>query len=448
MKAGRAIKRMFLSLMWLGVGVGMFVLIAAAIKVQDTRLCKGIDIEIKGNKDGKLFTTQNQILNLLKAATKGEVKGQAKSGFNLPAIEDLLEQSSWVYNAELYFDNLDILRVKVKEREPLARVFTTLGASFYIDETAKQIPLSDKISLDVPVFTGYPEKKQWDHTDSIFIQNIVATASFVKEDPFWSAQVAQIDIKNCGVGCWKMEMIPVVGNHKVDLGDGTDIASKFHRLYLFYDQVLKRKGFDKYQKIDVQYAGQVIGIKSDYTRIDSLQLRKNIENLLQQSRKTNELIEIAPTVHLGNMLQADTSLEARQMYRSVEGDRDTISLLPPEADETSAIEENAQKENIKSAVKPKSLSVSPEKKKEHVVNDVQGNKIEKSEAGKKNITTTKATGNLTDAGKKNDTGKNVSGKKEMVVKKETQKPVVKSAVTPVKTISKKPEAVKKGAVKN
>ncbi len=110
--------------------------------------------------------------------------------------------------------------------------------------------------------------------DSVLIQNVIATASFINGDPFWNAQVAQIDIHNCGADCWTMSMIPVVGNHKVDLGDGSDIASKFHRLYLFYDQVLKRTGFDKYQKIDVQYNGQVIGVKGHYSKVDSLQLRK------------------------------------------------------------------------------------------------------------------------------------------------------------------------------
>ncbi|ULT43125.1 hypothetical protein KRR40_06350 [Niabella defluvii] len=58
----------------------------------------------------------------------------------MPVIEDLLEQSSWVYNADLYFDNNNILHANVTERKPLARVFTNLGASFYIDEAAKQIP--------------------------------------------------------------------------------------------------------------------------------------------------------------------------------------------------------------------------------------------------------------------------------------------------------------------
>ncbi len=306
MKRKRAIKRFFLTLMWLGVAIGMGTIITAAIRVQEAGVCKGYDIKIQGIKEGMLFTSEDQILSLLKTAVKGEIKGQRKSVFKLQRIEDLLEQSAWVYNADLYFDSNDILHANVTERKPLARVFANNGASFYIDEAGKQIPLSDKVSLDLPVFTGYPSKKIMSGADSTLIQNVIATASFITGDPFWSAQVAQIDINSCGASCWNMEMVPVVGNHKVDLGDGSDIASKFHRLYLFYDQVLSRTGFDKYQRIDVQYNGQIIGKKGNYSKIDSIQLKKNIEQLLQQARAYNEMVEAAPALSQRATLPVDS----------------------------------------------------------------------------------------------------------------------------------------------
>ena len=308
---------MFLTLMWMAVAVGMITVITAAMKVQKTLVCTGYIITITGADQEKLFTSQEQIVKLIKAATNGEIKGKRLQELDLPRIEDLLEQSAWVYNVELYFDNIDRLRVNVIERKPLARIFTNLGTSFYIDEAGKHIPLSEKISLDVPVFTGYPVKKVWSVTDSVLLQNIIATASFISQDPFWSSQVSQIDIRQCGTDCWDMEMIPVVGNHRVQLGDGSDVAAKFHRLYLFYDQVLKRKGFDKYQKIDVQYDGQVLGVKGSYTKVDSLQLRKNIENLLYQSRQANELMEETHNSAL-NPYVLDTTSASNELYTTAE----------------------------------------------------------------------------------------------------------------------------------
>lgn len=401
---------MLLTLMWLGVGAGMFTLIAAAMRAQDGSTCKGYAISIRGAQGGSLFTSEEQIAKLLKEASGGAVKGQRKTGFDLPRIEDLLEQSSWVYNAELYFDNKDILRVNVTERRPLARIFTTNGRSFYIDEAGKQIPLSDKVSLDVPVFTGYPNARIMNATDSALLENMIATASFISSDSFWVSQVSQIDIHKCGAGCWNMEMIPVVGNHRVDLGDGSDIASKFHRLYLFYDQVLKRTGFDKYKRVDVQYNGQVIGVKGDYSKLDSLQLRKNIEELLQQSRKANDLIEVAQVVPGLNLPKADTAIDMKLPYERLENEEDLgapDAEIPGEKQEPVAAA-LVKKETAKSTAR-KPAAGTPEK--QSLKKETSKRSAAKTTDRKRTVTKERTTAKKPAATKRKETGKKVAAKK-------------------------------------
>ena len=46
------------------------------------------------------------------------------------------------------------------------------------------------------------------------------------------AQVAQIDITSEQMN-WEFEMIPVIGNHIVKLGNGENIAQKFQSLVCF-----------------------------------------------------------------------------------------------------------------------------------------------------------------------------------------------------------------------
>ena len=105
---------------------------------------------------------------------------------------------------------------------------------------------------------------------------------------------------------WEFEMIPVVGNHIVKLGDGENIEQKFNRLFIFYKEVLSRTGFNKYKTIDVRYAGQVIGGKSENPKVDSVQLRKSVENMLQQIKK----METSSTDHshldVNHILQPST----------------------------------------------------------------------------------------------------------------------------------------------
>ncbi len=447
--------------MWLGVAIGMGTVITAAMRAQEAGVCNGYSIQIEGFKEGMLFTSKEQIAELLKAATKGDIKGQPKSEFNLPVIEDLLEQSAWVYNADLYFDNNNVLHANVTERKPLARVFTNLGTSFYIDEAAKQIPLSDKVSLDLPVFTGYPSKKIMNGADSVLVQNVIATASFINEDPFWSAQVAQIDINNCGADCWAMSMIPVVGNHKVDLGDGTDIASKFHRLYLFYDQVLKRTGFDKYQKIDVQYNGQVIGVKGHYSKIDSMQLRKNIESLLQQSRESNEMLEIAPSLNAA-LPPLDSSSQAMEVYNVNDETGDSLSYLgndkpeivkkeepvavgTPKKAETKTEVKKDVKPVVKAAAKPaatKPAAIRAADKKAEPKKTVTAKKVETKKADTKTSSKKTEVKRATSTRSSTSTAKKAEVKKTVTKKPEPKKEEVK------RNLLAKPDPEKKTQAKS
>lgn len=431
---------MLLTLMWLGVAAGMGSVIMAAMRIQEAGVCNGYDVKIEGFKEDMLFTSEDQIVSLLKAATKGDIKGQRKSEFNLPLIEDLLEQSSWVYNADLYFDNNNILHANVTERKPLARIFAKNGASFYIDEAAKQIPLSQKITLDLPVFTGYPSKKILNASDSALIENVIATASFINSDPFWNAQVGQIDISSCGTDCWNMEMIPVVGNHKVELGDGSDIASKFHRLYLFYSQVLKRTGFDKYQKIDVQYNDQVIGVKGHYTKIDSIQLRKNIEELLQESRESNEILQVAPAVGYTAVLPADTLAQMDIVNDNNEEIPDSVLKIQAAPDNDSKAVANIAPVAVKKEPAAKIIK-KPEADKKDVKKPVSTPVKDKAGQPEKNIKKTDT--------KKTEVKKPASGqalKKPGVKKEKDKKPEVKKEEVK-RNLLVKPEAAKKPAAK-
>jgi cell division protein FtsQ len=52
----------------------------------------------------------------------------------------------------------------------------------------------------------------------------------------------------------------------------------------------------------VQYAGQVIGSKSKMSKVDSMQLKKNIEKLLQEARKMqNDTVAAMPVTEKENI---------------------------------------------------------------------------------------------------------------------------------------------------
>jgi len=123
-------------------------------------------------------------------------------------------------------------------------------------------------------------------------------------------------------------MVPVIGNHLVEFGDGTDCAGKFHRLFIFYRDVLSRTGFDHYASVDLRFSGQVIGTrKGNYmSRFDSLQAIKNIQQLIRSGTEiqgdTVRQQEIKPLEH--NTITEQTLAN----YDLVPAEEDTAVIRP------------------------------------------------------------------------------------------------------------------------
>ena len=280
MTTKQIIKRIIFVALTLTACSGLVILLVAAIGKRNHELCRDYVITIQGAQKN-LFINEKDIRKVLNAGLNGKIKGEPIAGFNLRKLEQLIKGNAWVKNANLYFDNREVLHISIDEKEPIARIFTTAGKSFYIDNEGEKMPLSEMMSARVPVFTNFPDKKVLSTKDSILLKDVMSTSSFILNDSFWMAQTEQIDITEDR----NFEMIPTIGNHIVKLGKGNDIDAKFHRLLIFYQQVLSKTSFNRYNTIDVQYMGQVIGSKAKMTKVDSMQLKKNIEKLLQEARK-------------------------------------------------------------------------------------------------------------------------------------------------------------------
>lgn len=291
----------------------MIILLAAAIGKKNRENCNDYTITIKGNEKS-FFVDASDIARLLKSATNSEIRGKKITEFNLRHLEQLLRDNVWIRKAELWFDNRNILHVEVREREPIARIFTTNNNSFYIDSAEMRMPLSQKMTARLPMFTDFPGKKILSAKDSLLLKDVKNMAMYIKKDEFWSSQVAQIDItpeRN-------FEMSPVVGNHLVKLGDGKDIEQKFNRLMIFYKQVLALKGFDAYSTVDVQYAGQVVGTRrgTEKNKVDTAMLKRNINDMLKRVQKQYDSVVAVkpiiekPTITGGSSEVSTTGLRA------------------------------------------------------------------------------------------------------------------------------------------
>ncbi|MFT3702693.1 MAG: hypothetical protein QM802_10000 [Agriterribacter sp.] len=252
----KKIWRFIAATLWIGAGVTLVIFLIAAIRKRDDKTCKGLSIDIV-DANNNLFADKNDINGMLSFMTPS-IKGKPIGDFNLQQMEKTLEGNVWIKDAELFFDNNEMLQVKVKERTPIARIFTAANKSFYIDNDYVRLPLSTKFSARVPVFTNCPlDKTKWNREDSTVLAQVQAISSFISVDSFWMAQIEQINYS----AEKQFELFPKIGDHTIILGDATNLESKFRKLHIFYTEILAKTGWDKYATIDIQYKGQVVATK-------------------------------------------------------------------------------------------------------------------------------------------------------------------------------------------
>ena len=278
---------------WLSVAIAGMVLLGAAASKKNTKLCKGIVVEIEGGND-QFFVDEKEIMQLLNA--NGLLSERPIESINLLMLEKRLENDRWIRNAEMYIDNKQMVQVRVEENEPVARVFTRGGYQYYIDSSCNKLPLSDRLSARVPMITNFPsDRTRWSRLDSNLMASLKEMALYINKVPFWKAQVAQLNVNDNR----EIEMFPTIGNHVVLLGKPEASEEKFNRLFSFYKQVWAKVGLEKYETIDVRFVGQVVAAKKGAAAaalaIDSVKAKQAVDNMLQ----AEESLEIATMAQAG-----------------------------------------------------------------------------------------------------------------------------------------------------
>ena len=160
----------------------------------------------------------------------------------------------------------------MKQRTPILRVINYKNDSYYIDLEGKLMPLSESYTARVPIATGLITESyantysldllSRDINDTLLtkfiIDDLYLLAKYINESEFWKAQIEQIYIN----ADREIELIPVFGNHRILLGDATDLRDKFNKLLVFYKEGLNKTGWNVYTKINLKYKNQVVCTKA------------------------------------------------------------------------------------------------------------------------------------------------------------------------------------------
>lgn len=230
----------------------LFVVVTLAFTSMEYRNANCRNIEIEYESDEIIKVDKSEIVKLVKGADK-DILGKNLEQINSGTIEKAVEKHEAIRNAEVYKVVLKdstkykgVIAVKVKHRKPVVRIMTTTG-NYYLDEEGEKIPVSGHYAANVLVVTGQCD-------EGFVTKDLLPCVLFIEKDKFWKAQIEQIHVEKNG----DIVLIPLVGDHKIELGKAADYDEKLRNMKAFYQQVLASNNWNKYKTISLKYKNQVI----------------------------------------------------------------------------------------------------------------------------------------------------------------------------------------------
>jgi cell division protein FtsQ len=260
-------QRRFRSVVVNGIAVagalGLFTLLGFIDRKRSSTPIHSLEIQIEG-QSGKAFIDSSAIRSLVFKAFPGLIGTPAKE-VNLHQIHSALIAHPTISQAQVYQTVDGRCMIKVKQREPIARILNSDGSGFYLDLDGFSMPLSRNFTAHVPVFNGRLSEKPTVlpvpvlTRDSIWsgqthLDEIYHLTQFIRNNDFLIAQVEHVVFNDKG----EMEIIPRVGNHRIVIGNDRDLDLKYRKLMTFYAQTLHSRDLNQYRKINLKYDNQVV----------------------------------------------------------------------------------------------------------------------------------------------------------------------------------------------
>lgn len=260
--------------LWLKIVLGIlaFILMIVGLvyagKMQRESVMTKPDIIIRV-KDENSLLTKDEIETFLDINSLYQ-EGMKYNQIDFNLIEKQLKSKSQVLDVNIYTQIGNKWTIDIQQRKPIVRVFNKQNKSFYIDETGAVIRLQscDCYSSKVLIANGnITEDGTVDTSDTIInnkrlktksvIQKIYQISKYICNDPFLSAQISQIYLREDE----DFILIPQIGDQIIVFGavnSETEVARKFAKLVTFYKSGITYEGWNKYSEINLKFNDQIV----------------------------------------------------------------------------------------------------------------------------------------------------------------------------------------------
>ncbi len=248
----QSIKRMA----FIGGAVVLILLITAAASRKNELPIVATVVEVKPLSSGDWLIDSADVIKIIERSFGMPLNEQAAGLIDEERVERILEEDSFVKNAEVMITANSQVKIKIEQREPILRIFDNLGASYYVDEFGHRVETSAHFTARTLVATGdiQPHTPEFLERGNHEFKDLFSLAKDINADAFWRALIEQIYVNKRR----EFVLIPKIGDQTIIFGKYRDVEDKFFRLRTFYEEAMNREGWKKYHSIDLRYKGQVV----------------------------------------------------------------------------------------------------------------------------------------------------------------------------------------------
>jgi cell division protein FtsQ len=227
-----------------------------AAKRQYRKVVNEVKIDIENEAENH-FVDEEEIKSSITIGKNNLVYMRWLDSVSLNRLERKIEHIDFVKDAQVSYDLSGNLDVKVSLVKPIARIVEG-GSDYdkYLGSEGEILPTSQKYASKVITMDG-PGTRKWTHSHLIQDsagKELVKLIAYINDNPFWKAQITHLYIDQKG----EIEMIPQVGQQKIEFGSAENFEAKFNKLNAFYTRIVPVKGWSAYQRISVKFKNQIV----------------------------------------------------------------------------------------------------------------------------------------------------------------------------------------------
>ncbi len=197
--------------------------------------------------ENNLFVKQETVNKLL-IENYSDAKSIQKLNIDLNKLEKSVNKQPMVEKSEVFVSIDGVLKAVVKQRTPIARVFSQSG-SFYIDYQGNTMPLSEFYSARVPLVSGEINKENSKDLFDLF--------RIIFDDEFLKKNIIGIQILPNG----SLKMMNRNFNYEIEFGRTINVEDKFKNYKAFFQKAVLDSSLYHYKKINLKFTQQVVCTK-------------------------------------------------------------------------------------------------------------------------------------------------------------------------------------------